>query len=575
MSSGWSPATTLRGRLMAAGLVLAVFAVAITALSVERLTLSSVETSIERDLDIELYIRDRLAGHALTYGSWDRVENEVLALAGETGERIALADFDDVILADSELLLFGEAAPLPIQATTLDPGSQLFGLAPLGSSVEFDVAFPTYDQCAIDVDDNGLTVAVEAVSELDENIELDPLEANYWDLCDPVGTTIFLPSGEAVPVVSDELDVPALTGELSDSLLADEGEAIDLTEEQIDDIDVDQLAGLPPLQLFIGYGDDRDGGLSAAGSIEFWVATLAVLAAAGVGTVVLARRITSPVMALTDAARRMHTGDLSARVPVGGADEIAELGQAFNAMADSIEAEDRARRTLTTDVAHELRSPLANLRGYLEAVEDGVVHLDAPLVGSLQEEVTTLQVLVDDLQQLSLAEAGRITLTPISTDLGDLAERVVTAHQGSAHQAGVVLTAATAPGVVASVDPDRVRQIVTNLVGNAIRHTEPEGRVEVSVDRHDEHHVAVAVCDTGEGIAPEHIDHVFDRFYRADPSRSRATGGSGLGLAIARQLAEAHGGHFDVTSELGAGSTFRLVLPVDGPAGRHEGPSSG
>ncbi len=234
-------------------------------------------------------------------------------------------------------------------------------------------------------------------------------------------------------------------------------------------------------------------------------------------------------------------------------------------MAASIEALYLARRTLTSYVSHELRSPLTNLRGYLEGIEDDVVEPDAATMGLLRDEVLHLQALVDDLQQLSLAQVGRLRLAPAAVDLGQLVERVAAAHRPDAAASGVSVSAESPVGVVASVDEGRLRQVLTNLVSNAIRHSSPGDAVTVSV-RPDGDAVQIDVADTGEGIAADHVDHVFDRFYRADASRARATGGSGLGLAIARELVLAHGGDITVTSQVGVGSTFRIVLPLTVPA---------
>ncbi|MEL7156141.1 MAG: ATP-binding protein, partial [Actinomycetota bacterium] len=306
-------------------------------------------------------------------------------------------------------------------------------------------------------------------------------------------------------------------------------------------------------------GDERDASLTRGLTRGFWVAVALVMAVAVATTWFLADRILRPVASLTAAARAMTGGDLTARVEASGADELGQLGAAFNEMAANIEAEDRARRTLTVDVAHELRSPLANLRGYLEAIQDGVITPDDDVISSLHQESVVLQHLVDDLQELSLAETGRLRLRRTPTDVGDLVERVVAAHQGAAAAAGVTLTAETEPGCSAPVDGDRIRQILGNLIGNAIRHTNYDGAVTVAVRDGDP--LAVTVTDTGEGIAPEHLPQLFDRFYRADQSRARATGGTGLGLAIARELARAHQGDITVASRPGHGSTFTLTLP--------------
>ncbi|MGH3682026.1 MAG: sensor histidine kinase, partial [Natronosporangium sp.] len=256
----------------------------------------------------------------------------------------------------------------------------------------------------------------------------------------------------------------------------------------------------------------------------------------------------------------LGAGDLTERVPVVGRDELAGLARSFNRMADSLQRGEERQRRLIADVAHELRTPLANLRGYLEALKDGVVAPDADLFASLHEEAVLQQRIVDDLQDLALAEAGTLIYHRSRVDLGELLEICRAAHQAVAEAADVRLTAAGAAAGYVYVDPDRLRQVLGNLVGNALRATEAGGSVSLTGTR-DGDWAVVTVADTGTGIAPEHLSHVFDRLWRADPARGRTTGGSGLGLAIARQIVTDHGGTITVDSVPGAGTTFTIRLP--------------
>lgn len=320
----------------------------------------------------------------------------------------------------------------------------------------------------------------------------------------------------------------------------------------------------PPALLYTGSADRFDP-FADGGWQRIMLAGLGVLVIAAGLTLLAGRRLTKPIRALTVAANQMGGGDRDARVPVNGNDEVARLGRAFNAMADSIESGDRQRKTMVADIAHELRTPLANVSGYLEAAEDGVVPLDADLVSSLREESEHLHHLIDDLGILALADAGELRMHPEEFDAADLATRVVAAHQAAAAKAQVSLAVVAAEPVAVHADPMRLRQALANLVGNALRYTPADGSVTVTVTGDDDG-VRLDVADDGPGIAPEHLPHVFDRFYRAEKSRSRATGGSGLGLAITRQLVEANGGTVDVSSSAGAGSTFTIRLPAT-PAG--------
>ncbi|GAA4574400.1 sensor histidine kinase [Planotetraspora kaengkrachanensis] len=278
-------------------------------------------------------------------------------------------------------------------------------------------------------------------------------------------------------------------------------------------------------------------------------------------TILAGIRLIGPLRALTGAARRMEEGDISARVDVDRGDEIGRLATAFNAMSERREQLEKLRRAMVSDVAHELRTPLSNIRGWLEAAEDGVVDPDRTLTASLLEEAMLLQHVIDDLQDLAMADAGELRLHKEPIGVPDLVAQVVTAHRGGADAAGVTLTSQAQGRPEILADPLRLRQAVGNLVSNAVRHTPPGGSVTVR-SRLEGGHVVIDVEDTGSGIAAEDLAHVFERFWRADKSRNRATGGSGLGLSIVRKLAEAHGGTVSATSEPGRGSVFTLRLPA-------------
>jgi signal transduction histidine kinase len=300
---------------------------------------------------------------------------------------------------------------------------------------------------------------------------------------------------------------------------------------------------------------------------------LLIAVVAGLGAVLLilglSRRILTPVEALTEAVRRMEAGDLSQRVEVTSRDEIGELAWAFNSMADGLARLEELRRNMVTDVAHELRTPLSNIRGYLEALQDGVVEPERHIVDSLHAEAMLLNRLVDDLQELSLAEAGQVKLERQPIALVDIVDRAVEAVRPRAEAEGITLQIDLPDDFLVDVDPQRIGQVLRNLLDNGLTHTPPGGEVDVAAraacpepSRRSDQWVEVSVRDTGAGIAAEDLPYVFERFYRADKSRSRATGGAGLGLAIAKQLVEAHGGRIWVESTEGEGSTFTFALPT-------------
>jgi signal transduction histidine kinase len=295
----------------------------------------------------------------------------------------------------------------------------------------------------------------------------------------------------------------------------------------------------------------------------------ALLLAAGVAglaavllTLVLSRRILRPIEALTAAARRMEKGDLSQRVEVQSTDEIGELARAFNAMADGLTRLEELRRNMVTDVAHELRTPLSNICGYLEALRDGVVEPRREVIDSIYEEAMLLSRLVNDLQELALAEAGQLRLERRPVAPADLVNRAVEAARAQASAKGIALRADLPADLpLVNIDPQRIGQVLGNLLSNAFTHT-PSGGEVVVVARARASEVEISVRDTGEGIPAEHLPYIFERFYRADKSRSRLTGGTGLGLSIAKQLVEAHGGRISVKSQVGQGTTFTFTLPV-------------
>lgn len=290
------------------------------------------------------------------------------------------------------------------------------------------------------------------------------------------------------------------------------------------------------------------------------IAFAVVVIGAAIVTAVLARRVLGPIQALHAAAQRVSRGD-PGRVEIRGHDELASLGRAFNEMAEALAHQEQRKRDLTNDIAHELRTPLTDLRCHLEALQDGVVDITPETLATLHAEVTHLQSLVEDLGDLARAEARQLTLAPEVVDVGALLMQVHRQAVPRATALQIALDDVTAPaGIMAWVDPGRLRQVVTNLLDNALVHTPAGGRIHLGASAADGL-VTITVSDTGAGIPPEHLPHVFDRFYRVDPSRSRTTGGVGLGLAIARQLVEASSGRIAVASEPARGTTFTVTLP--------------
>jgi len=271
-------------------------------------------------------------------------------------------------------------------------------------------------------------------------------------------------------------------------------------------------------------------------------------------------RISTPLRQLDAAARSMAAGNLQVRVQPGLVREVADLARSFNQMADTLEDADRQRRQLTADVAHELRTPLSIIKGCLEGIQDGVYRPEAEQIAGLLDKVELLERLVEDLRLLALAEAGQLALHLEPVNPARLLDdaRSSFAHQAEERQIDVRVEAEAVPELTA--DPQRIAQVLGNLINNALRHTPPGGVVTLAV-RANPSEVLFEVRDTGTGIAPEDLPRIFDRFYRADPSRTRSSGGAGLGLAIARRIVEAHGGRIWAESMPGQGAKVRFTLP--------------
>ncbi|MFC1953129.1 sensor histidine kinase [Chloroflexota bacterium] len=293
----------------------------------------------------------------------------------------------------------------------------------------------------------------------------------------------------------------------------------------------------------------------------FWGSIVAISIALLI-TFFLSRRILSPVIALTRAARQLGQGDFSQRVIIKDRSEMGELARTFNVMAENLERNEQLQRNMIADIAHELRTPLSNLKGYLEAVREKVIKPDEKTIRTLDEEASLLSRLVSDLQELSLAEAGELTMDRQPQSIIELINLTVVTLRAQATEKGISLSSDIADNLpLVSIDSQRISQVLRNLLENALVHSEKGDTITISA--HEENKwVEVSVLDTGEGIPTEDLPSIFDRFYRVDKSRTRATGSSGLGLTIARRLVEAHGGIINAQSKPGEGSRFYFTIPV-------------
>ena len=290
---------------------------------------------------------------------------------------------------------------------------------------------------------------------------------------------------------------------------------------------------------------------------SLWLAGIGGMLIALILGALLSRSLTHPVRDLTSATRALASGKLEQRVPVRSQDELGELAESFNQMSADLARANQSRRQMTADIAHDLRNPLTVIGGYLESLQDGKLKPTAERFQIMQSEVRHLQHLVDDLRTLSLADAGELSIRRQPADVRELLEKTALTYQHQAQELGIkvqVDVQSNLPGV--QIDPERMEQVLGNLVGNALRYTPEGGEITLSA-KQAAGSLIMSVKDTGSGIPPEILPHIFERSYRGDSSRSG--GESGLGLAIARSIVELHGGR--IHAESGAsGSEFLITF---------------
>ncbi|MFH8375772.1 sensor histidine kinase [Streptomyces cyaneofuscatus] len=628
---------SLLGRLLGVSALVAACSVAATAWLAVQTTSGAILQEQGQNLTADARIYDTLLGYAARHPTWDGVDATVRELAEQSGRRVALTTQSRQPLADSATAATPPALP-PEASAVVDPLSVDTVLAARSTEVKGTAAdridpravgpflLPaaeraalrrTADRNAVCLNRAGVASDVVVGPSGRPRVQMvgnDPERALYTkcelsDLDAPTGT--------------ERKALDALNG-LADACLKRQGrEGVRLNRglywgKEIGVTEPRQLPGdarearpvpaVEPPREFTGE-DDRaiascvgtarseqlssyvaspallfigdEGGatvpgfdLSPANTAKIAGAAALVLALTVGASVLAGARLVRPLHALTGAAQRMRDGQEHATVPVSGDDEIGRLAAAFNDMSAHRARLEEQRKAMVSDVAHELRTPLSNIRGWLEAAQDGLADPDPAFVSSLLEEAVQLQHIIDDLQDLAAADAGVLRLHPEPVRVGELLSQVAAAHQARAETAGVTLTVEAGATTTVPADPVRLRQAVGNLVSNALRHTPEGGTVTLRAYGEESGRlpdgagdVVIEVADTGTGIPAGDLRHVFDRFWRAEKSRSRRTGGSGLGLAIVRKLAEAHGGTASATSTEGEGSAFTLRLPAGGPDG--------
>ncbi|MHC3470037.1 sensor histidine kinase [Streptomyces sp. 7R007] len=593
-------------RLLFASALIAVCSVAATTWLAVETTTRALREEQGQDLADDLRILARLSGYAATHPDWKGVRPLVRSLAAQTGRRIALTTTDRTLIADSAAK--GTALPLGAAATVdplhtdtyTQPGAQLSGVDPravgpyrltAGERTQLDAIAEKLRSC-------------DARFGVDVKIEHTPSGRPVLLNSDGGDGTDYLAEecgyGLSTPVRTEKKALDALTASAR-TCMHQHGLSLDAPlvlflnptgrnplsryviakyEKAGDEHALNTARGCadaalraqldpyvaPVADLYLG-GDDTTPprfDMSPANKAKIVGVVGLVLAVTVAVTAVAATRLVRPLRALTEAAQQPP--ELHTRVPVTTRDETGILAEAFNDLAERRERLEAQRKAMVSDIAHELRSPLTNIRGWLEVTRDGVVAPDPALLSSLHDEAVVLQRIIDDLQDLAAADAGTLRLHPEPVRAGDLLDQVAAAHRVAADTAEVALRTETEGDCRLDADPVRMRQVLGNLVSNALRHTPPQGTVILAA-RRDGDEVVFTVADTGTGIAPEDLPHVFERFWRAEKSRSRRTGGSGLGLSIVRHLVAAHGGTAEAASEPGAGAVFTLRLPAAAPPG--------
>ena len=321
-------------------------------------------------------------------------------------------------------------------------------------------------------------------------------------------------------------------------------------------------AGMSHLAIM---GQQEEAFLASVHQSLLWVGLIILLVGLGI-SYLLARSITVPLRNLSRATEQIEQGNFNQKVLVDKDDEIGHLATVFNSMAETLATNNNMRRQLFANIAHELRTPLAIIQGNLEGMVDGVIEPSKEQLSSLHEEAVRLNRLIRDLRDLSLAEVRQLNLEKAPTDINQLVIRTMYMLKPMSDAKKIRMECALAEGLPEiEVDSDRISQVFYNIIVNAIRYSPDRGIVKVTTALTSEEgkkYLKISFTDGGLGIPPEDLPYIFEHFYRGDKSRDRKSGGSGIGLAIVKQLVEIHGGRVVVTSTLGEGSTFTVLLPV-------------
>ncbi|MFD7284213.1 sensor histidine kinase, partial [Streptomyces sp. NPDC059862] len=570
-------------RLLLTSVTIAVLSVGATAWLAVETTTRAIQEERGQVLSDDADILRRLSGFAATHADWRGVRTAVRALSRTMGRRIALTTEAGRTIADSAAP--GTALPARASATVdplttdtyTEPGAQLAGIDPRAVG---PYLLTTAERTLVKTVAEKRLVCMRRYA---SDGSLRQMPSGRTVVIAPDGGAASVPLECADGVLNtptrteqkalDELNVLAkrcfdnpkkgrdatpvgIGGELIagvDTPAGDRARGLGVSQQTQTCVDSARRTQLDPYvapraRLYLGNLGGQPAGfdLSPTNKAKIVGVTALVLAVTIAMTTVVAIRLVRPLRALTAAAQQPP--QRHARVAVTTKDETGYLAAAFNDLTARREHLEAQRKAMVSDIAHELRTPLTNIRGWLEVTRDGLVEPDPDLIAALHDEALLLQHIIDDLRDLAAADAGTLKLHREPARADDLVAQAVSAHSTRAETAGIRLHAHTDPGLWLDADPVRMRQVLGNLISNALRHTPTGGTVTVTA-RHTGDLAVLTVEDTGGGIAPDDLPHVFERFWRAEKSRSRHTGGSGLGLSIVRQFVEAHGGTVTADSE--------------------------
>ena len=573
-------------RLLAASCLIAGCAIAATAWLATSTATSALARQQGQSLQADGEIVTQLSGYAAGHDSWTGVAPLLDQLSARYRLRIALAGAGGSVISDSAK----PSAPLPPTATaTIDPlsfdtsttpGAQRPGIDPrvvgpyLLTPQESSALRQLADREVTCLTSKGVQAQAFMLPTGRYTVQSDASDQGLAECGGADPRRITATATEAKPLA----DLAAATAACltrqgvtmrfrpsvtpSFQLRSPQIEVLEQGEQCLRTARIDQLRPYvaPPAQLYLGVGTTAGERFDLTGqnrSKIIWTAAL-VLAITLAVTTLVGLRLVRPLRALIHTARQ-DPADF-ARAPVTTRDETGYLAMAFNQQTERRRQMDAQRTAMVADIAHELRSPLTNIRGWLEITRDGLVDPTPDLIRSLHDEAVLLHHIIDDLQDLASADAGTLRVHPRPTPVLALLRHIVVAYRAQASDLAIELVVQAEPELEIHADPERIRQVLGNLVSNALRHTPPGGQVRLTATA-DSDAVEISVVDTGTGICEADLPYIFDRFWRAEKSRNRGTGGSGLGLAIARHLVQAHGGTMRAHSAVGVGTTMTVRLP--------------